>query len=206
MRLTGTTLIHEVGKRILAKYLESQGSRDIELSAVARIDPIGVDIRRTEGGSLIAAKVKVDCYCGTDPAKIADRDLMFYRNDTASYALESIADTTTRAAGWVQNSMADQVLYYRLAVTRPEAEVAALYNSPDAVFFSELGVERDDLRVVPMRELRSWFESAGERYAPRPVISGDHSSWQRLVPMADLEAAVSGIRVVNSVYSRVRTL
>jgi len=200
--LYGPSLIHEVGKRILKQYLEQQGARDVLLSASGRIDPIGVDIRRMEGGRPVAAKVKVDSYCGQDAMKIADRNLTFYRNDTASYALEAIADTTTRAPGWMQSSMAEQLLYYRLVVARPEAEIAALLDSTDAVFFSELGVERDDLRIVPMRELRDWFERSNDRYMPRPVISGDRSAWYRIVPMAEVEAAVAGVRVVSPVYSR----
>lgn len=206
MRLSGSQLIHEVGKRILARYFELGGATNVELSAAARIDPIGVDIRRAEGGRLIAAKVKVDCYCGTDPVKAADRTLTFYRNDTASYALEAIADTATRVPGWVQTSMADQLLYYRIAIGRPEAEVAALFDSPDAVFFSELGVERDDLRIVPMRELRAWFEQSNDQYAPRPVMSGERSAWYRLVPMIAVEESVPGIAVIGPVYQGLRVL
>lgn len=204
MSLDGPLLIHEVGKRILKRQLEREGAHDVQLSAAGRIDPIGVDVRWLNGGKAHAAKVKVDSYCGLDAAKVADRDLVYYRTDTASYALEAIADTATRAPGWMLTSMADQLLYYRLAVCRPEAEVAALLDSPDAVFFGELGVERDDLRVVPMRELRDWFERSNDRYMPRPVISGDRSAWYRIVPMAEVEAVVPGIRVVSPVYSRLR--
>lgn len=202
MGLYGPSLIHEVGKRILKQYLELHGARDVQLAAAGRIDPIGVDIRRIEAGRPIAAKVKVDSYCGQDAVKIADRNLTFYRSDTASYALEAISDTTTRAPGWMQSSMAEQLLYYRLVIARPEAEIAALLDSTDAVFFTELGVERDDLRIVPMRELRDWFERSNDRYMPRPVISGDRSAWYRIVPMAEVEAAVPGIRVASPVYSR----
>lgn len=201
MGLTGSTLIHEVGKRILKRYLERHGARDVQASAAGRVDPIGVDIRWLDGNKTAAAKVKVDSYCGRDPGKVADRQLSFYRMDTACYALEAIADSATRAAGWMQSSMADQLLYYRLAVARPEAEVAALLESPDAVFFSELGVEVDDLRIVPMRELRDWFERSNDRYMPRPVVSGERSAWYRIVPMAEVEAAVPGIRVVSPVYA-----
>lgn len=206
MKLTGSSLIHEVGKRILARHLELAGARDVQLSAPARVDPIGVDIRRTEGGDLVAAKVKVDCYCGTDAAKIADRNLSFYRRDSGSYALEAIADGATRAPGWVFSSMADQLLYYRLAIARPEAEVAALLGSPDAVFFSELGVEHDELRIVPLRELRAWFEQSMDRYTTRPVMSGGNSAWYRLVPMAELDSAVPGVRTVGPVYRGLRII
>lgn len=200
MALSGSPLLHEVGKRIVARYLESTGSKEVELASSMQTDATGVDVRRLEGVVHLTAKVKTDCYCGTDLDKIANRDFTFYRRDTASYALESISDTLTRAPGWVQASMADQLLYYRLAIARTESEVAALLESPDAVFFSELGVERDDLRILPMRELRAWFERSSDRYTPRPVITGGRSAWYRIVPMGELEAAVPGVRLIGPVY------
>lgn len=202
MALTGSPLIHEVGKRILGRYLETAGARDVELSPAMRADGTGIDIRRTEGLTAITAKVRVDYYFGDDKAKIADRDLTFYRTDTASYALEAIADTATRAPGWMLTSLADQLLYYRIALPRPEAEIAALLDSPDGVFFTELGVDRDELRIVPMRALREWFERSNDRYMPRPVITGGRSAWYRIVPIAELEAGVPGVTMVAPVYSR----
>ena len=202
MGLTGSSLIHEVGKRILGRYFESAGCRDVELSPAMRTDPTGVDLRRTENLKRLTAKVKVDYYFGRDPLKTADRDLTFYRADINAYALEAIADTATRAPGWATASMADQLLYYRIAIPRPEAEVAALLESPDAVFFSELGVERDELRVLPMLELRRWFESSVESYTPRPVMSGGRTARYRIVPISDVDAAVSGIQNLGTIYSR----
>lgn len=202
MTLSGSQLIHEVGKRILGRYFETAGARDVVVSPAMRTDGTGVDIRRAEGLNAITAKVKVDYYFGSDAAKIANRDYTFYRTDTASYALEAIADTATRAPGWVLTSLADQLLYYRIALPRPEAEIAALLESPDGVFFSELGVDRDELRVVPMRELREWFDRSNERYMPRPVITSGRSAWYRIVPMAELEAGVPGVVTVGPVYNR----
>lgn len=205
MGLTGSALIHEVGKRILGRYLQLEGGSSIRLSPYSHDDPLGVDIRRMVAGRPVSAKVKVDVYCGTDPARCGDRNLNYYRSDTASYALEAIADTTSRAPGWMLTSMADELLYYRLAVARPEAEVAALFESPDGVFFSELSIDRDDLRVLPMRQLRTWFEQSNNRYMPRPVVTGDRSAWYRIAPMAEVEQAVAGVRVVGPVYNRLRT-
>ena len=201
MALTGSPLIHEVGKRVLGRYLGTAGARDVELSPAMRTDGTGIDIRRIEGMTAVTAKVRVDYYFGHDQAKIANRDLTFYSTATASYALEAIADTATRAPGWVLTSLADQLLYYRIALPRPEAEIAALLESPDGVFFSELGVDRDELRIVPMRALRDWFERSNDRYTPRPVITGGRSAWYRIVPMAELDAAVPGVTVVGPIYS-----
>lgn len=205
MVLAGSPLIHEVGKRILGRYFETAGARDVELSPLMRSDGTGIDIRRTEGLTVITAKVRVDYYFGSDQSRIANRDLTFYRTNTASYALEAIADTVTRAPGWVLASRADQLLYYRVALPRPEAEIAALLESPDGVFFSELGVDRDELRIVPMRALRDWFERSGERYTPRPVITGGRSAWYRIVPIAELDACVPGVKVVGPIYGLLAT-
>jgi hypothetical protein len=202
LTLSGSPLLHEVGKRIVARYIQRQGATGVELAPPMRTDGTGVDIRFVDGVNRVTAKVKVDCYCGVDPVKIANRDFLFYRADTASYGLEEIADTTTRAAGWVNASMADQLYYYRLAIARPEAEVRALLESPDGVFFTELGVERDDLRIIPMAALRAWFGASNDRYVPRPVMTAGRSAWYRIVPMAELDAAVPGVRVMGTVYPR----
>ena len=71
MPLSGSPLMHEVGKRILGRYLEHAGARDVELSPVMRADGTGVDIRRLEGPTTITAKVKVDYYFGSDQAWIS---------------------------------------------------------------------------------------------------------------------------------------
>lgn len=168
-----------------------------------RHDPTGVDIRWVQDGSDQSAKVRIDDYFGTDLAKIADRRLTFYRKDAGAYALEAISDTASRTPGWVLTSMATQLFYYRIVIGRPEEEVAALLDSPDGVFFSELAPERDELRIIPMRELQSWFDATNERHTPRPVMSGGRSTWQRIVPMSELDAAVQGVRVVGPVYSQV---
>lgn len=198
--LEGAPLIHEVGKRILARYLAREGAAEVTLAPASIADQAGIDIRYVIGGERLAAKVKVDCYYGSDPALTARRELVYYRPEGAAYALEAVADTVTRAPGWVQTSGADVLFYYRIALARPEAEVAALQASADGVFFSELGVERDELRVVPMPTLRAWFAASGERYTPRPVTTAGHSAWCRIVPIADLDAAVPGVRVIGPVY------
>jgi len=200
MSLAGGKLLHEVALRTLVRYLERSGADDVR----ARLDdrPLGegVDIAYGSGGVRVQVKVKADPYFGTDPGLIGDRALAFYRADTQSYALEALSDTTTRTPGWMERSDADELFYYRLAIAQPESEVAALLFGPDEVFFSELAIERDDLKILPMPQLRAWFASAYDRYTPRPVIATGHPAWYRIIPAADLDRNVPGIRAVGPVY------
>jgi hypothetical protein len=197
MTLSGGALLHEVAKRILVRYLLRCGASDVD----GELRPENaVDLWYTLGGVRVAAKVKADPYFGTDPVLIADRSLSFYRADTDSYAFETLADTTVRAPGWMQRSGADELLYYRVAIAQPEPEVAALMYGPDEVFFGELAVERDDLRILPMPALREWFAREQARYTPRPVIAHGRPAWYRIVPASEVHAAVPGIRAVGPVY------
>jgi hypothetical protein len=178
----------------------------VVLSRILRDEAVGVDLQYSSGSARLSVKVKADSYYGVDPAKVADRNLAFYRATTHSYGLESVADTTTREAGWIQRSQADELYYYRLVIAQPEAEIGALLEGPDEVFFSELAVERDDLRIIPMRELRKWFESTFDRYTPRPVVTDGRPAWYRLVPEKDLEGEVPGVRSVGAIFSRAARL
>jgi len=202
MTLSGSTLLHEVAKRILARYLERTGNTGVQATRAFRDEAMGVDLEYTSGGRRVLVKVKADSYFGTDQKKIADRDLAFYRPETHSYGLEAVANTTTREPGWIHRSQAEELFYYRFVIAQPEAEVAALLEGPDEVFFSELAVERDELRVIPMRALRTWFDSSFDRYMPRPVVTDGRPAWYRIVPESDLDREVAGIRTVGSVFHR----
>jgi hypothetical protein len=197
--LRGSALLHCIAERIIVRYLNQQGYRDVALTGILG-DAEGIDITYMESGRRQSVKLKADSYFGTDPAKISDRELMFYRPDTHSYGLEVIANTATREPGWVFRSRADVLFYYRLALGQSEDEVAALAEEPDDVFFSELEVERDDLRIIPMPVLRSWFDRAVDHYTPRPVLGEGRSAWYRIVPEGDVESAVQGIRHAGSVF------
>lgn len=203
MTAKGSALLHEVAKRILARYLERTGAVNVSVANALRDEALGVDIQYTKGAARLSAKVKADSYFGSDPLRVADRDLPYYRAETHSYGLESISDTTTREPGWLQRSQADDLFYYRLVIAQPEADVAALLEGPDQVFFTELAVERDELRIIPMRELREWFAGAQDRYTPRPVMTDGRPAWYRIVSEKDLDAEVPGVRVVGSVYHKV---
>ena len=200
MSLAGGKLLHEVAVRTLVRYLEHSGADDVRASPDDGPLAEGVDIVYATGGVPLRAKVKADPYFGTAPGLIADRSLGFYRADTQSYALEALSDTTTREPGWMQRSDADELYYYRLAIAQPESDVAALLYGPDEVFFAELAVERDELRIVPMLALRAWFAQAYDRYMPRPVIATGRPAWYRIIPSADLDHNVPGIRVIGPVY------
>lgn len=199
--LTGSALLHETAKRILARYLRDQGYANVVIAHNMLDGASGIDLTYSSAGKQVSIKVKADSYYGTDPAKIARRELTYYRPETASYGLEAIADTFSRQPGWVQRSRADDLYYYRLVLGQPEEEVAALMEGPDEVFFNEIRVERDDLRVLPMDALRSWFETSGDSYMPRPVLTDGRTAWYRIIPEADVERGVAGVRRVGSVFA-----
>lgn len=200
MGLTGAALTREIAKRVVGAYLSANGGVRIAFPAGDHVTGDGVDIRYMLAGRPVAAKVQADCYFGTDPERAADRSLPMYRMESPTVALEETADVASKMPGWLYSSRADELLYYRMAIPRPEAEVAALLDSPDAVFFSELGTERDELRFIPLPALRSWFSRQAEQFTPRPVFAQGRMSWCRIVPISELESAVPGVRVVGSVY------
>jgi hypothetical protein len=200
--LVGGPLHHTTACRILRRRLSLTGGSDFKVSARGYEEADGVDIACSVGGRRLKIKVKADPYFGSDPVKIADRDLAFYRRQGADYAFEAISHNVTRQPGWVFQSDADDLYYYFLALGQPEREVQALFEGPDEVFFTELKVERDELHIIPMAALRDWFEQHFEQYTPRPVLIGDHSAWYRLVPRAVLSASVP-VEIVGSVFESV---
>lgn len=198
-RVTGALLLQQLAQRIVAAYLNKAGYSDVRVVAGASTGA-GVDIACSVGGKRVRLKVKPDSYFGTDPAKVYDRDLVFYRPDAGHYAFESISNNMTREPGWIFNSEADDLYYYFIALNQPEDEIAALLGEPDEVFFGELQVERDELHILPMRATQRWFDEHYEEYTPRPVTVGDHSAWYRLIPRADIEGDVPGIRLAGPIF------
>lgn len=199
--LRGSALLHEVSKRILVRYLRDRGYADAAVAGSMLDGAEGIDLYYTAAGRRLGVKVKADSYYGVDPSKIADRDLVYYRTSTDSYGLEMIADASTRQPGWVQCSRADELYYYSVALGQTEEEIAALMEEPDEVFFSELRVERDDLRVVPMAGLRDWFDKSAERFTARPVVTDGRSAWYRIVPRDAVDRAVTGVRDAGPVFA-----
>jgi hypothetical protein len=199
----GGRLLQAVAGRIIEAHLRLDGATT--MLATSDADPLvaeGIDLVYNRGGRAVRVKIKPDTYFGADARKVADQDLMFYRGDSGSYAFETISHHLTRGPGWMLNSRADELYYYFLALGQGEAEVAALMEGPDEVFFSELVVDRDELHVLPLPPLREWFEENQERYVPRPIALGDHSGWYRIVPIADIDASVRGNAVRAPIFSR----
>lgn len=202
----GQTLLQEVGERIIVRRLQEQGHiavTRITERVAAHASP-GVDITYSSGGRLRRIKVKVDAYYGDDLLKIADRSMPFYRADAQIFAFEAISNSATREPGWMFNSEADELYYYYLTLLQTEEEIQALASGPDEVFFSELGVGRDDLRILPMKATMAWFQRHYEDYTPRPVTAGEHSAWYRLIPREVLELAIPGAQSTGEVFSRLR--
>jgi hypothetical protein len=202
----GTLLLQSVAERILARYLSVSGREDV-VRVGGRLSlggDRGIDLTYAWRGGKRRIKVKADSYFGTDSVKISDRNLPFYRPDAGIYAFEAVGNVATRESGWIVSSEADELYYYYLVLSQPEDEVRALAAEPDPIFFSELAVDRDDLRVMPMAATRAWFQKNFQAYTPRPVVTGDIAAWYRLVPRSDLEHGVSGVDHVGPVFPSVR--
>jgi len=202
MHSSGMLLLQDVAQRILARYLERQGRADVGVvSGFRSLGGRGIDITYPWQGTQRKIKVKADPYYGVDPAKTRDRSLMFYREDSGCFAFEAVANTATREPGWIIDSEADELYYYFLVLAQEEREIAALMSEPDEVFFSEIGVDRESLFVLPMRETRAWFEANSDEYPPRPVVLGTTSAWYRLIPREDIIGGVGGLRNIGPVFS-----
>ena len=201
---TSASLLQAAAERILTRYLREDGATGI-MAIDHGADPerlSGVDIVCRRVNRSVRIKVKPDTYFGQDPRKIADQELVFYRGPSNSYAFETISHHLTREPGWIFSSKADLLYYYFLTLGQTEQEVAALMDEPDEVFFEELAAERDDLRILPMPEIREWFGANYERYTPRPVTLGDHSVWYRIIPESDIHDAVDGVIVKGAVLAK----
>lgn len=202
MAQSGLPLLQSVAERIIARHLEATGKVDVAVvSAYQSLGGRGIDLTYAWQGGQRGIKVKPDAYFGVDPEKVRDRSLLFYREDAGSFAFEAVANSATRAPGWIFESGADDLYYYYLALSQDEDEVSALLTEPDAVFFSELRVDRDDLLVLPMKETREWFGRTFESYVPRPVMLGGVSAWYRLVPRDELEREVRGVKDIGAVFA-----
>lgn len=196
-------LPQSVAERIIAKHLLVRGASRAEIvDAGDSSHGRGIDIVAIEGKASRRIKVKADPYFGVDSRKIGDRGLEFYRADSGSLAFEAVANSSTREPGWTLVSDADDLYYYYLALGQTPDEVRALLSEPDEVFFSEIAVERDELLVLPMKDVREWFEAHYQDYAPRPVMHAGVASWYRLVPRADVEKALGRLSSAGPIFSR----
>lgn len=201
--MTERDLLKEACVRIICAHLEREGCDRVECDLSAPVE--APDIRYSRLGRRRTAKVQVDPYFGTDSERVADLERPFYRADTGQYALQSIADSSTRVAGWALSADVDELLYYHAALNHTEEELEDLLDIEDDLeFFSRLMVTRDHLSIIPMEPLREWFAGNQERFPTRPVSRGGRSGWFRLVPRTELEAAVPGVVDVGPIYSAVR--
>jgi hypothetical protein len=199
----GAQLLHAVAERIIERYLQLNGRVDVrvndESALAARADKVDITYMTASGRHAI--KVKSDPYIGSDPAKASDRSRSFYRPDASAYALETVA--SNRQPGWLFASAADELYYYYVAIDQTEDEVAALFRESDPIFFSTLRVAKDDLHILPLKELRAWFEPRQESYPTRPVVREGAAAWYRLVPREDVASGVSGMQAIGSIFGAV---
>ena len=204
--ITGAILLQVVAERIISRYLRAEGMKDVSSVTLNRRNGFGdgVDMTYSRLGHVMKVKVKADPYFGLDPQKISDMTRSFYRPDNGDYALEVVAHHLTREPGWVFRSDADELFYYLIALDQSEGEVAALIREQDDVFFEGLRVARDDLRILPMDDVRDWFSLNQAEYASRPIQIGTHSAWYRLIPRVELERVIPSVTRIGSIFDTVR--
>ncbi|HSK48479.1 MAG TPA: hypothetical protein VLA05_10835 [Coriobacteriia bacterium] len=198
----GHALLQSIAERIVTRWLQNQGSEVVSAGGEGSRGR-GVDLTSTSPDGVRRIKVKPDAYYGIDATKAADRSLALYRGSTGSLALEAVANSVTREPGWGLSSDADDLFYYFVAISQPEDVVAELAAQSDEVLFANLEVERDELLVLPMPATVKWFAQNIDRYAPRPVARAGVSAWYRLVPRADVEAGVKGVRSAGPIFESI---
>jgi hypothetical protein len=196
--------LHEVARRILRAFVEQAGHPSAVLSTDLLDSAAGIDITYLTGGARIRVKVKADSYFGTDPGKIADRSLTYYRPTADAYSFETVADAQTRESGWLHRSQAEELMYYRLAIAQPPDEITQLLGGSDDDLIGGLAVERDDLTVFQVPDLREWFEANADKYPARPVFGEGKTGWCRIIPAKDIHDAVKGTRFVGPVVDSLR--
>ena len=95
-------LLDAVATRVIKRYLEEQGRREVTIHFPPRRDGVELTYRRV--GQSVDVKIKADPYFGVDEAKCMDRSLPFYRTDTGQAALQSVAHHLNRDPGWAVTS------------------------------------------------------------------------------------------------------
>lgn len=198
-RPKGPEALDAVASRVVKRYLERQGRRDVVIHFPPR--PDGIEITYERLGQPVGVKIKSDPYYGVDEAKCADRSLPFYRCDAGEAALQSVAHHLNRDPGWAVTSSADELFYYVFVIDQTEDQVVTLLEQEDDVFFKGIRIVRDDLRIVPMAELNRWFVANQDDYTTRPITVGDHSAWYRIVPRVEFDQAVPGVVNVGSIFA-----
>jgi hypothetical protein len=198
---SGADLLHGIAERIVAAHVMAGGAQRAEIMRNQMpLGGRGVDIQIINGHGSRKLKVKADPYYGTDPIKIADRRLPFYRGDVRSFAFESVANSATGELGWTLASEAQDLYYYYFTIAQTAEEVRALTSERDEVLFSELAVERDELIVLPMPQVRAWFAQHNAEYAARPVMVDGIASWCRLIPQSEVAKVIPEMRRVGPIF------
>lgn len=192
----------EFGLRAVALWAKRDGALVQRVDSDPDYVKAGIDLLVTRGGAVDKAKVRTDSYYGSDRDSIDDHELPYYRKRSDDFALETISHHITREPGWMFNSTATQLWYYQAAVMNSKDELARALSLSDEQMVEAIEVEADRLRILPMPQLRKWFDTAHVNYPPRPVQVGDHLSWYRIIPAADLMKAVPGVITVGRLFGR----
>jgi hypothetical protein len=192
----------EFGLRTVGHWARENGYVVQRVDIDSEYSKRGVDLIIERASRRLAVKVRTDAYFGTDPSAIEDQDLAYYRRRADDFALETISHHLTREPGWMFSSDADKLWYYQACLlnTRPELEDALKFDDADMI--QALDIEADRLRTVDMKRLRQWFDESHVEYPPRPVQTGDHLGWFRIIPDADIAVNAGPIETIGRLFGR----
>lgn len=199
----GTDAFAEFGLRAVALWAQRGGATVRRVDSLQEYSRQGIDLLVERGGSGQKIKVRTDSYYGTNESAIDDHDLPFYRRRADDLALETISHHITREPGWMFNSEADQLWYYQAVLMNTREELERALSLEDGAMIAEVDIEADRLRTIPMPPLRAWFDGAHVNYPPRPVQTGDHLAWFRIIPEADAKKAVGTVETQSKLFGHV---
>jgi hypothetical protein len=190
----------EFGLRAVAHWSRLNGSAVKRVDIDPEYSKRGIDLTVEKDGSEIEVKVRTDAYFGRNPSAIENQDFPFYRRRADDFALETISHHLTREPGWMFSSNADRLWYYQACLLNTRDDLERALELSDAEMIDALNIEDDRLRIVDMKRLRQWFDEAHVEYPPRPVQTGDHLGWFRIIPDADISVNAGPVETVGRLF------
>jgi hypothetical protein len=101
------------------------------------------------------------------------------RYTTGNFVIETVSVKESDIPGWIYTSQSDYIAYYLVGY--------------------------DTLYVIPTKELRDWFDVNKAKYrtaSTKTRDGGKYTTVFKLVPIVDVEKAITGLRKVREIASK----